>query len=105
MDYTEIPPENVPLTKQSTAIDATALSAKSKAGNLHFFGYFHNNATINNGTVIYTFANHLPSVAQTILALNTNGGVASVTIYEDGRVYVASTMAMGYWVLIGEVWE
>ena len=97
--------ESVTLTKQSSAIDTTTLSAKSKAGNLHFFGYFHNDSVIASGTTIYTFADHLPSIAQTILALNTNGSVASVIIYEDGRVYVASTMAVGYWVLVGEVWE
>ena len=97
--------ESVTLTKQSSAIDATTLSAKSKAGNLHFFGYFHNNASIASGTTIYTFADHLPSAAQSILALSTSESVASVTIYEDGRVYVASTMPVGYWVLVGEIWE
>lgn len=97
--------ESVTLTKQSSAIDATTLSAKSKAGNLHFFGYFRITALLSAGTTLYTFATHRPSEAQSILAINTNGSTASVTVYGDGRVYAATEMGTGYWVLVGEVWE
>lgn len=102
----EMATESVTLTRQSSSIDTNTFYAKSKAGNLHFFGYFHTTASIASGTVIYTLADHRPSVAQNVIAMNTSNDTAAVTVYEDGRVYVASTMATaGFWSLVGEIWE